>query len=117
MKEEGKGREGKEKLGWIDKVLHSGNSKVVFVRVRVCACTCVDVCESMLSVSVPGVSVEVRRDPQVPALTFPIAVLSFFAVLCHELQTEWPVSFWGLSCLSLCSSHEDTVVTDECSLV
>lgn len=63
MKEEGKGREGKEKLGWIDKVLHSGNSKVVFVRVRVCACTCVDVCESMLSVSVPGVYVEVRRDP------------------------------------------------------
>lgn len=115
MKEEGKGREGREKLGQIDKVEHSGNSKVVFVHVY--ACTCVDVCESMLSVSVPGVYVEVRRDPQVPALTLPIAVVSHFAVLCHELQTEWPVSFWELSCLSLCSSHRDTVVTDACSLV
>lgn len=48
MKEEGKGREGRERLGRTDKVLHSGNSKVVFVCVRVCACTYVDVCESML---------------------------------------------------------------------
>lgn len=40
MQEKEKEREGREKLGRIDKVLHSG--KVVFV--HVCTCTCVDVC-------------------------------------------------------------------------
>lgn len=68
MKEEEKERGGESWVGLIR----------YYTLAKLCLCVCVHVrvwmcVESMLSVSVPGVYVEVRREPQVPALMFPVA--------------------------------------------